>query len=263
MERLLMPAPEHDPVGHAARGGDPVGHHAGAAAQATGLKKKVGPLPLYLWIVIVGGAIGMILLVRAKKSGSTGSAAATSGSTVDPNNPLGLTYAQEQADIAQGIDPNTGESYASEQASTDGSAAGTSSTGDSTDPTIDPGDPVTDPTDTTTHHHGNDNGSGEAAAANPVTINIIGAATPATAAKAAPKITKASVAGITAAGSAASGAGASNLKALPAKKPAKETAKKVTAEPVKIKAGATAALLAKSSPPKAAAKKVVVSGKKK
>lgn len=98
------------------------------------MKKKYGPLPLWAWVVIVGGAIGAYLLYKQNSSSSS-----TSGSTVDPNNPLGLTYSQEQADQAAGIDPNTGQTFASEStlgatgalpgdAGSSGSAAGTGTT---------------------------------------------------------------------------------------------------------------------------------------
>jgi hypothetical protein len=33
------------------------------------LKRKVGPLPLWGWVVVVGGGIGMIVLIRKSKSG--------------------------------------------------------------------------------------------------------------------------------------------------------------------------------------------------
>lgn len=117
---------------------DPVAHHAAGAAKATGLKKKIGPLPLWAWIVIVGGTIAVVVFTR-KSSSST----SPSGNTVDPNNPLGLTYSQEQSDLQQGIDPNTGESYASEQSAADaaqgaggvsgGAGAPATGSGDDTD----------------------------------------------------------------------------------------------------------------------------------
>lgn len=86
---------------------DPVAHHAEHAAH--GLKKKAGPLPVWAWVAIAGAVI-FIYMMRKSSSSAT-----QNGSTVDPNSPLGLTYAQEQADMASGIDPNTGQSYASEQ----------------------------------------------------------------------------------------------------------------------------------------------------
>ena len=91
-------------------------HAAPHKAAAKGLQKKVGPLPIWGWIVVVGGSILVLYYMRNKSSSSTSASAQTN--TVDPSNPLGLTYGQEQADIAAGIDPNTGQTYASEQAAT-------------------------------------------------------------------------------------------------------------------------------------------------
>jgi len=81
-----------------------------------GLKKKIGPLPMWAWVLIVGGGIG-VLWYMSSKSSSSSSSSATGTNAVDPNNPLGLTYAQEQQDAAEGIDPNTGVPYNEEQQS--------------------------------------------------------------------------------------------------------------------------------------------------
>lgn len=94
------------------------------------LKKKVGPLPLWAWIVVVGGGIGAYLIIRHNSSSSSSSSATTAESQVDPNNPLGLTYAQENADIAAGIDPNTGQTYASEQGGLPDTSGGGGGSGD-------------------------------------------------------------------------------------------------------------------------------------
>lgn len=102
---------------------DPVAHHAAHAVNETGMKKKLGPLPVWAWAAIIGGAVIIYIFMHRSSSSSTSSTAANSANSVDPNNPLGLTYAQEQQDIQEGIDPNTGVSYASEN------AAGSSSMG--------------------------------------------------------------------------------------------------------------------------------------
>lgn len=73
------------------------------------MNKKLGPLPLWGWLVVVVGVAGVIYL-RSRSSSSN------SANTVDPNSPMGLTYGQEAADQSQGIDPLTGETYAQEQA---------------------------------------------------------------------------------------------------------------------------------------------------
>lgn len=82
------------------------------------LKHKIGPLAAWQWLAILAAAVIAYELYRRSSSSSTSSAASQSNQ-VDPNSPMGLTYAQEQADIAQGIDPNTGVSYADEQAAQD------------------------------------------------------------------------------------------------------------------------------------------------
>lgn len=92
------------------------------------MKKKIGPLPIWAWAA-VGAAIGLFLYYRSKSSSS--SSASTNLNQVDPSNPLGLTYAQENADITAGIDPNTGQTYAAEQSSADQGAAGGGGSGDS------------------------------------------------------------------------------------------------------------------------------------
>lgn len=200
--------PRHEPHHGERHHGDPVGHHTEAAAKATGLKKKIGPLPMWSWILIIGGTLGIFLLYR-KSAGST--SASTSGNTVDPNNPLGLTYAQEQADIAEGIDPNTGESYASEQAAADTAATSGDSGGDT-------GTSNTGTTDGTTpehHQHGQQNNAPPAVSpAINITNNIPATASPANAAPSTPVLPKNP--GIASAGLAGAGAGASDLgKAAP------------------------------------------------
>ncbi|HET9721123.1 MAG TPA: hypothetical protein VFP55_13665 [Solirubrobacteraceae bacterium] len=85
------------------------------------MKKKLGPLPTWAWIVIVGGTIA-IYIVRKRSSASSTSANANS---VDPSSPMGLTYAQEQQDQAAGIDPATGQTYAAEQLAATSGTAGT------------------------------------------------------------------------------------------------------------------------------------------
>lgn len=105
--------------------------HAAPAHAASGLKRKVGPLPLWSWIVIVGGTIGIYLLYRSSSS-STGAAA--NSNTVDPSSPTGLTYGQEAQDAALGIDPATGETYAQEQAASAGGGGGTSGAGGTSAP---------------------------------------------------------------------------------------------------------------------------------
>lgn len=91
------------------------------------MKKKLGPLPVWAWAAI-GAGIVIFIYYRSKSSSSSSS---SGQNAVDPNNPLGLTYAQENADISQGIDPNTGQTYASEQAAADQSqtSGGGGSTG--------------------------------------------------------------------------------------------------------------------------------------
>jgi len=105
------------------------------------LKKKIGPLPAWAWVVVIGGAIGAYLLYRRSSSSSSSttptSTAASQEAQVDPTNPLGLTYAQESADEAAGIDPDTGETYAEEQSQaaqsqdTAGTGGGSSGNGSS------------------------------------------------------------------------------------------------------------------------------------
>lgn len=90
------------------------------------MDKKIGPLTGKTWLIVIGGAL-VVYLLYSHLSGSSSSS--STASQVDPNNPMGLTYAQENADIAAGVDPNTGQSFASEQASADqayqlGSASG-------------------------------------------------------------------------------------------------------------------------------------------
>jgi hypothetical protein len=104
------------------------------------LKKKIGPLPLWSWLVIATGiALAAVLYKKHEAASSSSSSSTTNPNAVDPSNPLGLTYAEEQQDIAEGIDPNTGVSYASEQAANSQSAGtgdtGTSDTGTTADTT--------------------------------------------------------------------------------------------------------------------------------
>jgi hypothetical protein len=111
-------------------------------SETTGMKKKIGPLPIWAWVVIVGGTIGIFLYYRSATSSSTSTA--STSDTVDPSNPLGLTYGEESSDEAAGIDPMTGATYASEQATATGSDDGTDgSSGSGTDSGVDPdtGDP--------------------------------------------------------------------------------------------------------------------------
>lgn len=75
------------------------------------LKKKVGPLPVWAWLAIAGATVGLFLLYRSRAASSS----TPSADTVDPTNPLGLTYGQEASDQAAGIDPLSGATYASEQ----------------------------------------------------------------------------------------------------------------------------------------------------
>lgn len=75
------------------------------------MARKVGPLPLWAWLAIAGGVIGLYLLHRSSSSSSTANA-----NQVDPSSPTGATYAQEAQDAALGVDPVTGETYAQEQA---------------------------------------------------------------------------------------------------------------------------------------------------
>ena len=118
------------------------------------LKKKIGPLPLWAWILIVGTAGGLLWYEHGKSSSSS-SSTSTNQNAVDPNSPLGLTYAQESADEAQGIDPTTGQTYASEQALADGGGGeaglgdgdyggGTGLTDSSGTTTVAPGETLTD-----------------------------------------------------------------------------------------------------------------------
>lgn len=101
------------------------------------MKKKIGPLPLWAWIAVVGGAVGIFLLYKSNSSGSSSSTA--NANTVDPSSPTGLTYGQEAQDSALGTDPATGETYAQEQAassaddSSGGGTAGSTDTGTTTD----------------------------------------------------------------------------------------------------------------------------------
>lgn len=89
------------------------------------MKKKLGPLPVWAWAAIGAGVL-VFMYWRSRQSSSS-----SSTDQVDPSNPLGLTYGQETADIAQGIDPNTGQTYAAEQsvgaAGGGGVSSGTSS----------------------------------------------------------------------------------------------------------------------------------------
>lgn len=74
-------------------------------------KRKIGPLPMWAWILIVGVAGGLLWYEHSK--GSSTSTSTSSSNQIDPA--TGLSYAQEQQDQQQGIDPFTGQSYASEQ----------------------------------------------------------------------------------------------------------------------------------------------------
>lgn len=76
------------------------------------LKKKIGPLPLWAWVLIVGTTVGLLWYEHSKNASSS-SSTTSSSSSVDPA--TGLTYAQEQQEEQAGIDPFTGQSYASEQ----------------------------------------------------------------------------------------------------------------------------------------------------
>jgi len=105
------------------------------------MKKKLGPLPVWAWAAIAAGVIAFIIY-RERSASSSSSSASSNLNQVDPSNPLGLTYAQENADIAAGIDPNTGQTYASEQAAADAdqsddgsSGGGGDSSGDDSDDT--------------------------------------------------------------------------------------------------------------------------------
>src|ERR1700733_3604728 len=80
------------------------------------LKKKIGPLPVWAYAAI---AAGLLVFFYWRSKSSSASSGTNSENQVDPNNPLGLTYAQESADMEAGIDPNTGQTFASEQASAD------------------------------------------------------------------------------------------------------------------------------------------------
>jgi hypothetical protein len=93
------------------------------------LNKKVAKVPIWGWLLISAGVIGFMWYRSRSSSGTPNNA-----NQVDPNSPLGLTYAQENADLASGIDPNTGQSFASEQSAADGSLQG-SGGGGSTDNT--------------------------------------------------------------------------------------------------------------------------------
>jgi hypothetical protein len=95
------------------------------------MKKKLGPLPVWGWLLISAGVVAF-MWYRSRQSSSSSS----NLSQVDPNNPLGLTYAQENADLASGIDPNTGQTYAGEQAAAAGSLQGSGGAGatDQTNP---------------------------------------------------------------------------------------------------------------------------------
>lgn len=103
-------------------------------------KKKLGPLPLWAWVLIVGVAGGLIWYEH-DKSGTTASST-TGSNSVDPA--TGLTYAQEAQEEQQGIDPYTGESYAMEN----GGAGGTSSGADTGGGSYPGSTGLTDPTDT-------------------------------------------------------------------------------------------------------------------
>jgi hypothetical protein len=72
------------------------------------LKKKIGPLPLWAWVLILGTAGGLLWYEHDKSS-----SASSASSQVDPA--TGLTYAQEQQESEEGIDPLTGEDYSQEQ----------------------------------------------------------------------------------------------------------------------------------------------------
>lgn len=105
------------------------------------LKKKAGPLPVWAWLAIAGATIGIFLLYRSRAASSSGT---PSSDTVDPTNPLGLTYGQEASDQAAGIDPLTGATYASEQPAatapdTSGDSGGSGGVDSGTDPST--GDP--------------------------------------------------------------------------------------------------------------------------
>lgn len=80
-------------------------HHAAqhAGHKATnGLQKKIGPLPLWAWIVIVGGTIGIVLYRRNKTTATT-----TTDPNIDPA--TGLTWAQEAQQAQQGGGTTTGD----------------------------------------------------------------------------------------------------------------------------------------------------------
>lgn len=100
------------------------------------MKKKLGPLPVWAWALIGAGVVAFLYF----RSSSSSSSSSSQLNQVDPNNPLGLTYAQENADIAAGIDPNTGQTYASEQAAADQSAASSGGGSGTTDTTGTTGD---------------------------------------------------------------------------------------------------------------------------
>lgn len=74
-------------------------HHAGAAS---GLTKKMGPLPVWAWGLILG--IAGYLVYRHMASSSTSSSPTTQDpNAVDPN--TGLTYGQEESAALQGAVP--------------------------------------------------------------------------------------------------------------------------------------------------------------
>jgi hypothetical protein len=108
------------------------------------MKKKIGGLPVYAWAAIAAGVL-LFMYMRSRSSSGGSSSASTQLNTVDPSNPLGLTYAQENADLAAGIDPNTGTTFAAESAAKAAESAGAGgggtgslggSAGSGTDPAV-------------------------------------------------------------------------------------------------------------------------------
>lgn len=49
------------------------------AGGGSGLSKKIGPLPVWLWAVIAGGGIGLVWFLRQKKSADTSAADESAG----------------------------------------------------------------------------------------------------------------------------------------------------------------------------------------
>lgn len=90
----------------------------------SGLKKKLGPLPVWAWILIAGTAIGLIWYEHSKNSSTSSSTTTppTSANSVDPA--TGLTYVQKAQEQASGIDPLTGIPYAVEDSNSGSSGGG-------------------------------------------------------------------------------------------------------------------------------------------